>query len=132
MLIVWCIYFTSFVTLEEVKNFKSLQIYKCFTAGWVIDHRLKIFNEVCLIVGKINHSYAVSLAPLNPWVIIKNNGTVVCGHCICIERTIIYVENRQFIREFSRFTTSQVPLLPHILEHIMPSTFTIIFFASSI
>ena len=84
MLIVWCIYFTSFVTL---KNFKSLQSYKYFTAGWVIDYRLKIFNEVCLIVGKVNHSYAVSSAPRNPWVIIKNNGTVVCGHCTCIERT---------------------------------------------
>ena len=56
MLIVWCIYFipTSFVTLKEVKNFKSLQSYKYFTAGWVIDHGLKIFNEVCLIVGKVN------------------------------------------------------------------------------
>ena len=85
--VVYLLYTTSFVTLEEVKNFKSLQSYKYFTAGWVIDHRLKVLNEVCLIVGKVNHSYAVSLAPLNPWGIIKNNGTVVCGHCTCIEWT---------------------------------------------
>ena len=84
---VYLLYTTSFVTLEEVKNFKSLQSYKYFTAGWVIDHRLKIFNEVCLIVGKVNHSYAVSSVPLNPWVIIKNNVTIVCGHCTCIEQT---------------------------------------------
>ena len=81
---VYLLYTTSFVTLEEVKNFKSLQSYKYFTAGWVIDHRWKIFNEVCLIVGKVNHSYAMSSAPLNPWVIIKNSGTVVCGHCTCM------------------------------------------------
>ena len=70
--------------MEEVKNFKSLQSYKYFTAGGVIDHRWKIFNEVCLIVGKVNHSYAMSSVPLNPWVIIKNSGTVVCGHCTCM------------------------------------------------
>ena len=134
MLIVWCIYFTPtrFVTLEEVKNFKSLQSYKYFTAGWVIDHRWKIFNEVCLIVGKVNHSYAMSSAPLNPWIIIKNHGTVVCGHCTCIEQTHVYIENRLFISEFSHFLASQVPLLAHLLEHIMPSTFTIVFSASSI
>ena len=81
---VYLLYTTSFVTLEEVKNFKSLQSYKYFTAGWVIDHRWRIFNEVCLIVGKVNHSYTMSSALLNPWVIIKNSGTVMCGHCTCM------------------------------------------------
>ena len=97
MLIVWCIYFTptSFVTLEEVKNFKSLQSYKYFTAGWVIDYcdRLKIFNEVCLIVGKVNQLCHV-ISTTKPMSHIKNNGTVVCGHCTCIERTHMYIENR--------------------------------------
>ena len=81
---VYLLYTTSFVTLEEVKNFKSLQSYKYFIAGWVIDHRWKVFNEACLIVGKVNHSYAMSSTPLNPWVIVKNSGTVVCGHCTCM------------------------------------------------
>ena len=61
----YLLYTTSFVTLEEVKNFKSLQSCKYFIAGLVIDHRWKIFNEVCLIVGKVNNSYAMSSAPLN-------------------------------------------------------------------
>ena len=83
-IVVYLLYTTSFVTLEEVKNFKLLQSYKYFTAGWVIDHRWKVFNEACLIIGKVNHSYAMSSTPLNPWIIVKNSGTVVCGHCTCM------------------------------------------------
>ena len=45
--VVYLLYTTSYVTLEEVKNFKSLQIYKYFTAGWVIDHRFKL----CHVIG---------------------------------------------------------------------------------
>ena len=37
---VYLLYTTSFVTLEEVKNYKSLQSYKYFTAGWVIEHKI--------------------------------------------------------------------------------------------
>ena len=81
---VYLLYTTSFVTLEEVKNFKSLQSYKYFTVGWVIEHRWKVFDEICLIVGKVTHSYAVSCVPLNPWIIVKKTGTVVCGHCTCM------------------------------------------------
>ena len=44
----------------------------------------KVFNEACLIIGKVNHSYAMSSTPLNPWIIVKNSGTVVSGHCTCM------------------------------------------------
>ena len=98
---VYLLYPTSSVTLKEVKNFKSLQSYKSFTAGLVIDHGWKIFNEVRLIFGKVNHSYAVSSAPLNPWVIIKNNGTVVCGDCTCIERTSKPLPRYHYYRIYS-------------------------------
>lgn len=83
-IVVYLLYTTSFITLEEVKIFKSLQSYKYFTAGWVIDHKWKMFQEACLIIGKVNHSYAMSAIPLNPWVIVKTNGTIVCGHCTCM------------------------------------------------
>ena len=75
---------TSFVTLEEVKNFKSMQSYKYFTSGWVIEHKWKTYNDVSLITGKVNHSYSVSSTPLQPWVIAKHNGAVVCGYCTCM------------------------------------------------
>ena len=35
-------------------------------------------------MGKVNHSYAVSQTPLNPWVAIRKNGMVECGHCNCM------------------------------------------------
>ena len=39
--------YSGFTVLEEVKNFKSLQSYRYFTAGWVIEHRWKSFDDVC-------------------------------------------------------------------------------------
>ena len=80
----YLLYTTSFATLEEVKNFKSMQSYKYFTAGWVIQHKWKSFKDACVVVGKVNHSYAASSTPLRPWVIIRNNGVVTCGHCTCM------------------------------------------------
>ena len=35
-------------------------------------------------MGKVNHSYAVSQTPLNPWVAIRKNGMVECGHYDCM------------------------------------------------
>ena len=67
--------------LEEVKNYISLQSYKHFRAGWVAEPKWKTFTDCCL---KVNHSYAVSLTPLEPWVVIKSTGEVICGHCTCM------------------------------------------------
>ena len=79
----YLLYTTSFVTLEEVRNYKSLQSYRYFKAGWVIDVRWKKFKEVTLILGKVRHSYS-SKEPLRPWVLLQSNGSVVCGHCTCM------------------------------------------------
>jgi len=72
------------VTFEEAKNYKSLQSFKYFTAGWVIEHQWKIFSECCLVVGKVNHSYAMTTSPLQPWVILQKCGAVACGYCTCM------------------------------------------------
>ena len=61
-----------------------MQSYKYFTSGWVIEHKWKTYNDVSLITGKVNHSYSVSSTPMQPWVIAKHNGAVVCGHCTCM------------------------------------------------
>lgn len=80
----YLLYTTSFVTFEEVRNYKSLQSFKYFIAGWVIEHRWKLYPDCCLVIGKVNHSYAMSSTPLQPWVVIKNSGAVACGHCTCM------------------------------------------------
>ena len=33
---------------------------------------------------KVNHSYAISSPPVEPWVVIKTTGEVTCGHCTCM------------------------------------------------
>ena len=80
-MVVYLLYTTSFVTLEEVKNYKSLQSYKYFTAGFVKEHKWKVLPECCFVIGKVNHSYALSASPLRPWVVINNSGVVTCGQC---------------------------------------------------
>ena len=83
---------TSFVTLNEVKNYKSLQSFKYFTSGWVLDVEWKKYQEedLVLILGKVRHSYAASKAPLHPWVLASvglstvPNGTVLVAHCTCM------------------------------------------------
>ena len=81
----YLLYTTSFVTLEEVRNYKSLASYKYFTAGWVLDisWRNYVDSDCTLVTGKVRHSYS-SKTPLRPWVIVRSNGSVVSGHCTCM------------------------------------------------
>ena len=44
----------------------------------------KVYDDVFLLVGKVNHSYAINQTPLKPWVAIRKNGMVECGHCDCM------------------------------------------------
>lgn len=74
------------MTLEQAKNYKSLESYRYFSCGWVLDTEWKLYSEegIVLIVGKVRHSYASSKDPLKPWVLIKCSGAVLVGHCTCM------------------------------------------------
>ena len=82
----YLLYTTSFATLEEVKNYKSLQSYKYFTSGWVLEVKWKKYSNegVVLIIGKVRHSYAASKTPLQPWVLVRCSGAVLVAHCTCM------------------------------------------------
>ena len=47
------------MTLEEVKNYKSLQNLKYFTSGWVLEIEWKEYptDNIVLLLGKVRHSY---------------------------------------------------------------------------
>ena len=77
---------TSFVTMEKVKNYKSLKSFKYFTSGWVLDVEWKSYSseKVVLVRGKVRHSYSSSKPPLLLWVIMKQDGAVVVAHCTCM------------------------------------------------
>ena len=69
-----------------MKNYKSLQSYKYFTSGWVLEVDWKKYFEegIVLFIGKVRHSYAASKTPLRPWVLVRCNGTILVGHCTCM------------------------------------------------
>ena len=50
------------MTLEEVKNYKSLQSYRYFTAGWVIEHKWKMFSDCCLVSQTLESATHLPLA----------------------------------------------------------------------
>jgi hypothetical protein len=80
----YLIHTSSFITAEEVKNYKSLEAYKYFVDGWVLETGWLLIQDVFLLVGKVKHSYAISSTPLKPWVLVRKSGTVECGHCTCM------------------------------------------------
>ena len=77
---------TSFVTLEQAKNYKGLDSYSYFSCGWVLSTKWKLYTEeeIVLVVGKVRHSYAATKDPPKPWVLIKCSGAVLVGHCTCM------------------------------------------------
>ena len=61
-IVFYLLYTTSFVTLEQAKNYKSLDSYSYFSCGWVLSTQWKLYaeEEIILVVGKVRHSYAVT------------------------------------------------------------------------
>ena len=92
-IVFYLLHTTSFVSFEEVKNYKSLQSYKYFTSGWVLEVEWKTYSEeeIILILGKVRHSYASNKPPLHPWVLIKRNGAVIVAHCTCMAETCSHI-----------------------------------------
>ena len=66
-----------------MRNYKSLDAYKYFADGWILETQWKTYDNIFLLIGKVKHSYSINQAPLKPWVAIKKNGSVECGHCTC-------------------------------------------------
>ena len=67
-----------------MRNYKSLDAYKYFIDGWVLEASWKLYGDIVLMTGRVKHSYAASLTPLRPWVAIRKNGIVEYGHCTCM------------------------------------------------
>lgn len=75
---------SSFVTEDEIKNYKSLGAYKYFVDGWVVETTWKFFGNTFLLMGRVKHSYSLNETPLKPWVAVRNDGRVEYGHCTCM------------------------------------------------
>ena len=46
----------------------------------LLEHKWMVFPECILMIGKVNHSYALSTSPLQPWVVINNYKFINPGH----------------------------------------------------
>ena len=94
-------------TGEVLMNYKSLECYQRFIAGWVREILVSVQGEtrvltskVCrydnnfnlsstsypayVIIIKVNHSQRMREKPLLPWVICEASGKVLAGHCNCM------------------------------------------------
>ena len=69
---------------KALKAYKSLSAYQFFEAGWVRSVTYTIVNGCFVFMAKVLHSQKLNEAPLNPWVIVHEDGTVESGHCDCM------------------------------------------------
>ena len=67
-----------------MENYKSLLAYRYFVDGWVqpIVH-FKIGN-VIIMKAEVTPSYQVNNETHNPWIALKDTGSVITGHCTCL------------------------------------------------
>lgn len=71
-------------TGADLKAYKSLDAYQFFVAGWVTESRCYTSSRgMYLVMAKVHHSQALTATKLKPWVSLRKDGTVVCGHCTC-------------------------------------------------
>lgn len=74
-------------TKKSLKSYKSLDGFIFLRSGWVGEMKLtkaakdgkKVFKT-----AKVRHSQTVSSLPLDSWVAVEKDGTVICAHCTCM------------------------------------------------
>ncbi|XP_049513405.1 uncharacterized protein LOC125940835 [Dermacentor silvarum] len=81
----YLVYSSSFVTLQEMKAFKSLEAHNYFTSGWVKSLSSKRLQQgKVLLLGEVNHSLRLGDGPLKVWVLCMADGSVLTAHCTCM------------------------------------------------
>ena len=73
---------TSFYTAQQLKAFKSLEVYNQMVSGFITSVQGKVINDKFLVLGKVQHSQHMndSLCPI--WIITTKEGTVLTTHCL--------------------------------------------------
>ena len=91
-------------TGNDLMNYKSLECYQRFTAGWVREVLVVPEGEKRLVTAKVSRTMFVTQAVLNilyitlqvnhsqrmrekqllPWVIVESSGKIISGHCNCV------------------------------------------------
>ena len=77
--------FTGIYTKKAMKNFKSLEAHRQFTAGWVqtVFHLKPSHSKTLVLKATVRPSWKVNDEPHSPWVAVDPDGTVLTAHCNC-------------------------------------------------
>ena len=73
---------TSYYTLQQFKNFKSLTAYNHMVSGFITSVQGKVFGDNFLITGKVRHSQRMNDPLIPVWIITNKEGTVISAHCL--------------------------------------------------
>ncbi|KAH6940245.1 hypothetical protein HPB50_026441 [Hyalomma asiaticum] len=80
----YLVFSANYLTLEEMKAFKSTEAHNYFTSGWVKGLSAKqLQDDKVLLLGEVNHSQR--LQPLRVWILSEKDGVVLSSaHCTCM------------------------------------------------
>ena len=63
-------------TAEELKCYKAMEAYNFFICGFVKEIGVKVYGNICLVLGRVLHSQKLSERPPTPWVIADVGGKI--------------------------------------------------------
>ncbi|CAN7941855.1 unnamed protein product [Ixodes pacificus] len=86
---------TSYISLLQMKAYKSLEAHNYFTSGWVKSltamrlpsKRIVVLSEVIFnlsLYSYVNHSQRLGEAPLKAWLLADADGSVITAHYTCM------------------------------------------------
>lgn len=62
---------------------KGMQANLWFRQGWVKKVSGKKMNDCFVVHGMVLHSFSIRDTPLKPWIIVKEDGSIIAAHCNC-------------------------------------------------
>ena len=72
---------TSYYTLNQFKNFKSLEAYNQVVSGFVTSVQGKVIADVFVVIGKVRRSQRMNDPPIKVWIIANKEGVIASAHC---------------------------------------------------
>lgn len=72
---------TSYYTLNQFKNFKSLEAYNQVVSGFVTSVQGRVIADMFVVIGKVRRSQRMNDPPIKVWIIANKEGVIASAHC---------------------------------------------------
>ncbi|XP_072142334.1 uncharacterized protein [Dermacentor andersoni] len=133
---------TSYVTLQQMKVYKSLDAHNYFTSGWVRNiAAMRLQSERVIVLGEVSHSQRLREPDLKVWCLANTDGSIITAHCTCmagageacshIGAVLFAVETSVRLRETRTCTGRKNAWLPANCSGTQPKRLRDIDFSSS-